>query len=63
MIEKLNTVAKASIGAGAIEVVNVGMTNMQDVQQAGGLLIQIVIGIITIIKMLKRKKDATNEKL
>lgn len=57
IMEKVNTIATATVGAGAVEVINIGVTNMQDIQQAGGLLIQLAIGIITIIKMLKRKKN------
>lgn len=51
---KLQTVATAIAGSGAIEVVK--NVDLDQVQQGAGLLMQIIIGVATLIQLFKKKK-------
>lgn len=58
-MDKINNAITGATGIGAIEVAG----QIQEITEGGGLILQIVVAIVTLIKMLKKKKDATNEKL
>lgn len=58
-MEKVTDTITAGAGIGVIELVN----QADNITQGGGLILQIIIGIITLVKMFKSKKDANNEKL
>ena len=58
-MEKVTDTITAGAGIGVIELVN----HVDQISQGGGLILQIIIGIITLIKMFKSKKNADNEKL
>lgn len=59
VMEKVTDTITAGAGIGVIELVN----HADNITQGGGLILQVIIGIITLIKMFKSKKDANNEKL
>lgn len=55
----MTTVATGAIGAGAVEATNVLMTNIptpEEVSTIGQLIIQIVIGIATVWRIVKKPK-------
>jgi hypothetical protein len=56
-MQNLNTLLTGTIGAVAVQVADqVTMPTPEDVQTIGQLLIQLVIGIVTIWKMVKKPK-------
>lgn len=58
-MEKVTDTITAGAGIGVIEMVS----HAENVTQGGGLILQIIVAIITLVKMFKTKKDATNKKL
>lgn len=44
-----------STGVAAVEVMN--HVNLETVSESGGIIIQIIIGILTVLKMWKKKKQ------
>jgi hypothetical protein len=57
MQNNLNTFLTGAVGTTAVEIADkVQMPAPEDVQSIGQLLIQLVIGIITIWKMVKKPK-------
>ena len=57
--ENITTVATGAIGAGAVEATNLLMTNIptpEEVSTIGQLIIQIVIGIATVWRIVKKPK-------
>ena len=57
--ENTTTIATGVIGAGAVEVTNVLMTNIpspEEVSTVGQLIIQLVIGIVTVWRIIKKPK-------
>ncbi len=56
-MQNLNTLLTGTIGAVAVQAGDqVTMPTPEDVQTIGQLLIQLVIGIVTIWKMVKKPK-------
>lgn len=51
--EKLTTLATGLTGAGAIEAVQ--QIDLSQVQQGAGLIVQILIGIVTLLGLFKKK--------
>ena len=62
-MKKVTDTITVGAGIGGIELVNELVNNTDNISQEGGLILQIIIGIITLIKMFKNKKNADNEKL
>lgn len=63
MQNNINTLLTGAVGTAAVEIADkVQMPAPEDVQSIGQLLIQLIIGAITIWKMLKkpRSKDPDN---
>lgn len=58
-MNKVTDTITGAIGIGTIETI----AHVEQITEGGGLLIQIIVGIITLIKLLKKKKNADNEKL
>lgn len=56
MKDTIQTIATGVIGAGAVELAD-KIPTADEVQSYGQLLIQLIIGIITVVKMLKKKKN------
>jgi hypothetical protein len=57
--ENVTTVAVGAVGAGAVEATNLLITNIpttEDVSTIGQLLIQLVIGIVTVWRIIKKPK-------
>jgi hypothetical protein len=57
--ENVTTVATGAIGAGAVEATNMLMTNIptpDEVSTIGQLFIQLVIGVVTIWRIIKKPK-------
>ena len=54
MTEKLGTFLTGTAGAGAIEAVQ--HVNLDSIQQGTGLIMQIIIGIVTLIGLFKKKR-------
>lgn len=54
MNEKLTTLVTGVTGAGAIEAVNA--IDLNQVQQGAGLVVQILIGIVTLLGLFKKRK-------
>lgn len=58
MKNKLIDIAIGSSGIGLTEIVqNASVVDPQEVTAIGNILIQIVIGIVTLFGLFKRKKD------
>jgi hypothetical protein len=56
-MQNLNTLLTAAAGTAAVEVADkVTMPAPEDVQSIGQLIIQVIIGIVTIWKMVKKPK-------
>ena len=56
MKDTLNTIATGVMGAGAVELAD-KIPTADEIQNYGQLLIQLVIGIFTIWKMFRKKKQ------
>lgn len=57
MQTKINTFLTATIGASAVEAAQqMPIPSSEDVQNMGQLIIQVLIGIVTLWKMLKKPK-------
>lgn len=56
MKDTLTTIATGISGVGAVQLADTIPTS-DDIQNYGQLIIQLVIGIITIVKMFKKKKS------
>jgi hypothetical protein len=57
MQNKINTILTAAIGTSAVEVTQqMPIPSTEDVQNIGQLIIQVLIGIVTLWKMLKKPK-------
>jgi hypothetical protein len=57
MQHNLNTLLTGTIGTAAVQIADqVTMPAPEDIQSVGQLLIQVIIGIITIWKMVKKPK-------
>lgn len=56
MRDTLTTIATGITGVGAVQLADTIPTS-DDIQNYGQLIIQLIIGIITVFKMFKRKKD------
>ena len=57
MQNNLNTLLTGTIGTAAVQIADqVSMPAPEDIQSVGQLLIQVIIGIITIWKMVKKPK-------
>lgn len=57
MQDKINTILTATIGASAVEVAQqMPIPSTEDVQNIGQLIIQMLIGFVTLWKMLKKPK-------
>jgi len=57
--ENITTVATGAVGAGAVQATNFLMANIptpEDVSTVGQLLIQLVIGIVTVWRIIKKPK-------
>lgn len=57
--ENVTTVAVGAVGAGAVEATNVLMANIptpDEVSTIGQLLIQLVIGVVTVWRIIKKPK-------
>lgn len=57
MQDNFNTLLTGTIGTAAVQIADqVTMPAPEDIQSVGQLLIQVIIGIITIWKMVKKPK-------
>lgn len=56
MKDTLTTIATGLTGVGAVQLADTIPTS-DDIQNYGQLIIQLVIGIFTVIKMLRKKKS------
>jgi hypothetical protein len=59
MKDTVDTLFTAAIGVGSVGVAGVAadaMPTAEDIQTIGQIIIQTIIGIITIYQLLKRKK-------
>lgn len=56
MKDTLTTIATGITGVGAVQLADTIPTS-DDIQNYGQLIIQLVIGIITVIKMFRKKKS------
>ena len=56
MKDTIQTIATGVMGAGAVELAD-KIPTADEVQNYGQLLIQLIIGIFTIVKMFKKKKN------
>lgn len=45
------------VGAGGIEIVNQVTENVGEIQEKGSLILQLIIGIITLFKLLKKQQN------
>ena len=60
MQNNINTILTGILGVSTVEVTEVvaqSVPTPEEVSNIGQLLIQIVIGIVTVWKLLKKKKD------
>ena len=60
MQNNINTILTGILGVSTVEVTEVvaqSVPTPEEVSSIGQLLIQIVIGIVTVWKLLKKKKD------
>ena len=56
MKDTLTTLVTGAAGVGAVQVAE-NIPTADDIQSYGQLIIQLVIGIITVVKMLRKKKN------
>ena len=56
MQNNLNTLLTGSLGAGLVEVTQAAIPAPDEIQSIGQLLIQLIIGIVTIWQMIKKPK-------
>lgn len=56
MKDTISTIVTGATGVGAVQLAD-SIPTSDDIQNYGQLIIQLVIGIITVIKMLKKKKN------
>ena len=59
MNQKFTDTLIGGTAIGATEIVG----NLDQVESGYGLVMQIIIGIVTLIKLLKKKKDADKQEL
>ena len=62
MKDTIGTIVTGVTGVGAVQLAD-NIPTSDDIQNYGQLIIQIVIGILTILKMFKKKKNGLSDSI
>lgn len=63
MTDKIDTIATAVVSTGMITATEMAVPSPDEVQSIGQLIIQTIIGIITIWKLLKKPKPKKSDEV